>query len=121
MTYQDHLKWEQFFKDFSYKPNWEFDYQYQPDFDDQKVFITMRVPDSRRPLPEPTPLDNLMGKRTVIPAVPINKTVMLGPFHGEAYAKDYIRHHIIDMEIHEVDEWFRYQGELVFDPHKENS
>lgn len=118
MTYRDHLKWEQFFKDFSYKPNWEFDYIHEVDWDIQKVVITMRVPDSRRPVPEAE--FDVMGRRQVIPMVPVSKTVILGRFAGEQYAKDYIRHHIIDMEIHEVEEWFRYKGELVFDPHKEN-
>lgn len=107
--------WEAFFKNFSYKPNCEFDYTHDIDFDRHRLVITMRVPDSRRPLPKSE--FDVMGRKQVIPLVPINKTVMLGPWHGEEYAKDHIRFHIRDMEDHEIDEWFRYKGELVFDPH----
>lgn len=115
------LGWEEFFENFSYKPNWEFSYLYVPELNASRVVITMRVPDSRKPLPESTPLDNLMGKRTVIPVVPITQSVFLRPWQGEQYAKEFLHHYICDMEFHEVGEWFRFKGELVFDPHKEES
>lgn len=109
--------WEDFFKNFSYKPNWEFDYAHDIDFDRKRVVITMRVPDSRAPLPDVEQLR--WGVRKTIPLVPITKSVRLDPWHGEEYAKHLMRSHIREMEDHEIDEWFRYKGELVFDPHKE--
>ena len=118
-TAQDRKNWQQFFEDFSYKPNWEFEFIFEIDYNECKVHITMRVPDSRRPLPEPLALDHMMGKRVVIPVVPITKTLILEPWVNEDRAKSYIRWHTRDMEDHEIDEWFRYKGELVFDPHKE--
>lgn len=117
VSLKDYYKWEEFFRNLNYKPNWDFDLQRFVEYSEARVIMTMRVPDSRKPVPQSE--FNLMGQRQVIPLVPITKTVLLGPFHGEEYAKDYIRFHIRDMEDHEIDEWFRYKGELVFDPHKE--
>lgn len=109
--------WTEFFENFSYKPNWHFDYQLKLDFDEHKVMITMRVPDSRAPTPDPVHFP--MGARQTIPLIPISKEVNLPEeWYGEDHAKEYIRFHIRDMEDHEMDEWFRYKGELPFDPHK---
>lgn len=36
----------------------------------------------------------------------------------EIYMLSFIRHCLITLAIHEVDEWFRYRGELVNDPHR---
>lgn len=117
---EEATSWKEFFENFSYKPNWVFEFRPEVDFMlTDRVFITMHVPDSRKPLPEPTPLDLMMGKRTVVSMVPVSKNVILDPWDGEERAKDLLRWHIREMEDHEIDEWFRYKGELPFDPHKE--
>ena len=110
--------WTEFFENFSYKPNWHFDYKLEVDFDVHKVIITMQVPDSRKSVPEPDHFQ--MGARQTIPLVPISKVIVLpDDWYGEDHAKEYIRLQIRDMEDHEIDEWFRYKGELPFDPHKQ--
>lgn len=111
--------WKEFFEYFSYKPNWEFIYTGDRYVGAHSVLMKMHVPDSRRPIPGPEPFWTT-GRRQVVPLIPITKTIMLDRWVSEDYAKDYIRWHILDMEIHEVDEWFKYKGELSFDPHKEN-
>jgi hypothetical protein len=35
----------------------------------------------------------------------------------EQYARSFVRYCIHQMEAHETDEWLRYRGELVYDPH----
>lgn len=107
--------WKDFFDNFSYKPNCEFDYTHDIDFDRNRLVITMRVPDSRKPLPDTEILVN--GRRKTIPLVPITQTVRLGRWVSEDYAKNLMRFYIREMEDHEIDEWIRYKGELVFDPH----
>lgn len=98
--------WPECIRQFTYKPNWRFTY-----YDDftPMVQIDMRVMDSRQPAPDP--------RKTVV----VNQKLSLPPrWHGEEYALDFIRSVIRKMEDHEVDEWIRYRGELVFDPHKED-
>ena len=29
-----------------------------------------------------------------------------------------VKHDLINLELHELDEWFRFDGKLVNDPHK---
>lgn len=115
--------WEEFFENFSYKPNFEFDYKYEKyevnEWLKYKVIITMRVPDSRRPLPDPETLVN--GIRQVIPLVPITNTVLLYKWPDEKEALSRMRWEIRTMEDHEIDEWLKYNGELPFDPHKKVS
>lgn len=94
--------WELFFDGFGFKPNFLFEYVYEIDFDVEKLHITMRVPNSRDP-----------EKMTSV-----GSTHILGRWQGEVYARDWIRWAIRQLENHEIDEWLRFNGELVFDPHK---
>lgn len=108
-------QWQEFFENFSYKPNVTFQYQYQIDYDRSRVNITMWVPDSRRDhVPETTP----WGRKTIVPLVPIDKVVMLERWYNEERAKEFIWFHLHDLEIHEMGEWFKYKGERPYDPHK---
>lgn len=111
--------WIEFFENFSYKPNWEFDLDARRLFEcnEAHLTITMRVPDSRRPIPKETVLDHIRGTKVVIPLVPVTKVAILGNWYGEEEAKRLVRWHIQEVEMHEVDEWFKYKGELSFDPH----
>jgi hypothetical protein len=40
-------------------------------------------------------------------------------FDDEAVFLGWVRHQLIKAEMHELDEFFRYRGILVNDPHKE--
>jgi hypothetical protein len=116
-------KWVQFFKNFSYKPNFAFAVESNIGLDRlyPKVRITMMVPDSRIPLPENEHVHalNVTGVRKNIPLIPIMLDVSLGPYHSDEYALEFMRFNIREMEDHEIDEWIRFKGELVNDPHKE--
>lgn len=102
--------WEEFFNNFSYKPNWTFSLWKEDYYVDDKVFksfvflkIEMKVPDARQE-----------GSERIV-----GNNITLEPWMGEEFAKNLIRDCIRRMEEHEINEWFRYKGELVFDPHKD--
>lgn len=90
-----------------YKPNWVFGVVYDPVMDHCSIKITMDVPDSRG-----------SGK-----TVPVGITDCLYPSMAdlrgsEQFWKEYFHRQITRIEQHEIDEWFRLDGELVRDPHK---
>lgn len=107
--------WKEFFDDFKHKPNWEFHYEYLINYNDHKLVMVMYVPNSRVPLPEPEVGPH--RQRQNVPLIPITQSIMLDVWFGEEHAKSYLRFLIDGMENHEIDEWFRYKDELVFDPH----
>ena len=115
-------EWEEFFSKVKYKPNFTLEYTYLIDFDQEKLTITMRVPDSRDPRnwDEPPSVSAIYGPEDPrrIPLVPVTASFMLEFWHGERYAKDWLRSVLRQLEDHELDEWFRYEGELVNDPHE---
>ncbi len=111
--------WEEYFSEFNYKPNWEFIYIYEIEYNTHKLHIVMRVPNARTPLPKKE--FNLMGAKEVVPLFPISRTIHLPRWFGERDANNYLRFLISQMEDHEMDEWFCYKGELIFDPHKEEN
>jgi hypothetical protein len=95
--------WEEFFKDFTYKPNVELDYENRLDFDTHYLHISMLVPDVNRP------------DRTIR----ISRTDKLPQFEyiGEEGALQWVRYAVQNVEMHEVDEWIHLRGRKVFDPH----
>lgn len=98
-------EWKEFFENFAYKPNWRFDLE---DWGHElRLRIQMRVPNSR-----------VSDESGVHPPTLVSKAVLLDSWMGEEYAKNYTRAVIQNMENHEIDEWFRYKGELPFDPHE---
>lgn len=110
----DRARWQEFFETFTYKPNFRFDLDDDPySKSTLRVRIQMMVPDSREN--DPCRPDQLWVRKQV----PVSQTVSLGHYWEDSYARGHIREILIKMEIHEVDEWFRVNGELVFDPHKD--
>lgn len=61
--------------------------------------------DTRR-LPAINPLE--LAHQTVVPEE---------CYISEKFAKSFVRQCIRNMELHEMDEWLRYRGELLHDPH----
>ena len=116
--------WEEFFANVTYKPGFTFDYENLIDFDREKVILTMQVPDSRA-------LENLKHSSEVkfgwgaearrIPLILVMTTNMLPPWTTVQVAKDYLRFLIRDMEMHELDAWFRFEGKLVNDLHADQA
>jgi hypothetical protein len=116
--------WEEFFANVTYKPGFTFEYENMIDFNREKVTLTMRVPDSRdlENLKHPSEVKVGWGAEARrIPLIPVVMTNMLPPWTTVQVAKDYLRYLINSLEQHEVDEWFRYDGELVFDPHADQA
>lgn len=85
-----------------YLPNYDFH------FIDEVAYLTMeihcRCPDSRDP--ERAPITVVHPTR--VPEEALESDLVMLAF---------IRHCLIQLAIHEVDEWFRCDGELVRDPH----
>ena len=98
-------RWEKFLQDFTYKPNWRFTAVEGGIY--PGIYIQMRVPNSRRDVFNPN--DTVLISKTV--NVPDS-------WVSEEFALDYLKSCIGHLEDHEIDEWIRYKGELVFDPHE---
>lgn len=43
----------------------------------------------------------------------------IAPEHAEGYMLDHLRRLLQDVAIHEAAEWFKRDGVIVFDPHKD--
>jgi hypothetical protein len=110
-TNEEASSWEEFFYHYKYKPGVEFEIERLIDFDKHKLVITMWVPDSRV---------EIMPENGRWPMIRIHQTARLPRWVSEEYAKHRIRDEIRAMEDHEINEWIRYKGELVDDPHKES-
>lgn len=98
--------WEEFFKDFSYRPECEFHIVPSMGYSvfGVRLQIRRKVEDTYNP-----------GRMiTVI----FNATLPeFGGMVDEAEALLYVRQEIHIMEKHEADEWIRYKGEMIFNPH----
>ena len=102
---KENLKlWIRFFKDFRYKPNFKFEIMPDLFMDLPKVKITMSVFNSR--------------KWPVQERIEIYQFVTLDHYASDEYAREYMRWQLQEMEMHELEEWFRHKGEWCFDPHK---
>lgn len=99
--------WDEFVKSFKYKPFTHVEHVYDIDYDWHFLVVDMIVPDINNP------------SKTIR----ISQKTKVPPFgtHGinEEGALAWLRDILQAMECHEVDEWFNYDGERTFDPHKE--
>jgi len=97
--------WDVFLKRFTYKPGWEFVYEYQIDYNEHHILVSMRVEDSYHP-------------GNIIP-VSIRRRIPKGldPRDQEDYCIHWLQSMLQDLELHELDEWFKKDGELVHNPH----
>lgn len=100
------VPWPEFFKRFRYKPNFTFECEYDIDANKYSLYMQMLVLDSRE-----------QSERMV----PVRKYLLLN-WHG-----DYptlreqcmeIYYELLGAETHECGEWFRFDEQLPFDPHK---
>src|SRR4051794_30012918 len=124
---EDQAHWYHFFRAFKYKPGSVFEvYRLESVI---QVGIQVWVPDSRWVKPKETGLyskdvrtqrlpsgDTVMLFNGMPPLVQIGKSFVLPPWHDEDYALEFVRRCIQEIELHEVDEWIRLNGELKFDP-----
>lgn len=91
--------------EFEYKPGWTFDLSREvlPN----RIFLraTFHAPDSRNPSRK----------------VPVMGTFYTSPDQAAMpeYFWRWLYYCIGTMEDHEMNEWFRVRGELIYDPHKE--
>lgn len=88
--------------DLEYKPDWAFMMGLEWP---ATLYLTRRVPDSTRP-------DHPMVK--VIAAVIVPPPMRTG--NGYTFLQ-WVKGEIRKQEIHEMDEFLRYKGELLHDPH----
>lgn len=88
--------------------------------------VRMRVPDSRAPDPADLPWQQRpmepalveVAARYGVPEPIWSEFVGWSPLERRNYFRAFLREKLRDMEDHELDEWFRCDGELVNDPHK---
>lgn len=101
---EDMKKWVMWFKEFTYKPNFSYILEtgLGTPFGLPKVTLMLKVPNARTERHE---------------EITISKVVVLDHFYSEQYALEYVHMQLQELELHELDEWFRHKGELVFDPH----
>lgn len=93
---------------FTYKPGFKA-YAEHNDFVCELV-IEMQVPEARWRGIGPTPMTKVMGRR-----IPPPESL---DYDMEDAFYEWLRREIRDLEWHELDEWFRVDGHLMFDPHR---
>lgn len=94
----------------SYKPEWTFRCGLSPVSDDIEVRMTFNAKDST---------GKRIGYDPVILSIRISYEIILRAKNAEEYVKETIFHSIRTMEMHEIDEWLKYNGVHVNDPHPE--
>ena len=90
----------------SYKPGWSFKLGRDGavfQCDTYTLFIQAQVPDSR----DPEQIVEFVMKRMVPEYL-----------HDEDMFLKWVKHTLTEAEVHEMREFFRFDGELVDDPHK---
>ena len=99
---------EQVIKDIDYKPGWSFEYKPGVSVGSQEAWpmlhITARVPNARGPGEI-----EFVVKRLIPDFVMADSAAML---------LEWVKTQIQGAEFHEVDEFFKYKGRLVDDPHQ---
>lgn len=129
------LDYKKVLQDFTYKPNFFFALYKPSDSAHWWLRITMLVENSRRPL---RMWETEMDEPEFMYGYPIQPPVYWSPrrevievqgsypiplFFGpeqEAEFVSWLVYTTKSTEEHEQDEWFRYKGELINDPHKED-
>lgn len=126
-------------KDFQYKPNFAIS-AYEID-GEWRIRISMAVEDARKPFNpwvlKPMPQDedyfindyarmrrpsNGIGYSPSREMTEVMGNFIIPPFvedDGEESFLRWLMYTVKEVEMHEIDEWARYKGELLNDPHKE--
>lgn len=101
---------------FSYKPGWHFDVTRRPEIAAVCVRVAFCTIDSR------ATQDWYCDDAASAPRIPIAGQFAVPPQllfsrDPEGMFRHWLRAMIRDMEFHELDEWFRWDGKLPYDPH----
>lgn len=105
-------------KKITYKPGWRFNvasryFDYQPTrpWDIDRVIITITAP-----------MPNLNGDGTTVDVISQKQIecLQLERMKDEDILDYWITHCILDLEKHEMDEWLKFDGFHVREPHPEN-
>lgn len=95
-------KWEDFIKRVTYKPGWKIGYVYEIGLDEHRIVVDMHTQDSTT---------------EEFKLVRVAQWAILPDWMNEGHAGVFVRDMIQKLEMHELDEWFKVDGELVNDPH----
>lgn len=101
---------EEFLKRFTYKPGWRFRVRTRGSssslFGRSQLHIVMETQDSRRD-------DSAKVEIEMWTSIPYD----FEEGAPEWSIREWVRHEIRTMELHELDEWFKVDGKLPYDPH----
>ena len=125
---EDTFKWVQMMlSQFSYKPGWQFDLHRRPEVGGVMLTISLMVEDSRRgpnQIPRYREMTLTAGEPFRIERddlIPISGSYVVDRYATEGRDEDrflrWLHSRITSVERHETDEWFRFKGRLVHDPH----
>jgi hypothetical protein len=109
--FEEYARIEKLVNGLSYKPDWNFQLHSLIQEDIFEIEIIARVPDvtKRNEVPNPFP-DFAIHSRVAFSIQNPDHIILMR-----------LRSAIQEMEFHEVDEWFRLNGEPVTDPHLEDT
>ena len=99
------MTWQSIIDTVTYKPNTKF--HITENYYNTQLHIEVLVPNTYDP-----------GNLTPIKVIHTSVLPSLGYF-PEKKAPKYIRKLVHNAEIHEADEWLRFNGVMLFNPHKE--
>jgi hypothetical protein len=95
-----------FLEEFTYKPDTRI--EMHPEHYGVQIVAIRKLPDSR---------DGEHPEIRVMGSIAVDKHLMRAD-DPKAALQDQVHRWLIDMEIHECNEWFRVAGELPYDPHR---
>jgi len=98
--------WENLVASFRYKVGWSFDYDYQIDYNLEMFHISARVPDRDNP--------------TSANLITVGQSFRLPEWVNMEFGRSFLRDCVHELETHEMDENILFDGERVFDPHKDD-
>lgn len=98
--------WEELLKTVTYKAGYEFIHQYLVDYGQDYIFVELTTKDTYNP-DSPYPF-------RVVHRNPVPDFKAL----SEVEAREFLRAVIHSVETHEADEWLRFGGVMLFDPHR---
>lgn len=103
-TLPDVESWEELLRDFKYRKGYEVYYHYHIDFNRSYIFVEVWTEDTYNP----GSMIRVVHRRDV----PEFKLL------GQTEALKWLQRILHSVECHESDEFFRFRGEMIFDPHK---
>lgn len=126
----DFLCVQRLLSEFSYKPGWLFELKRTPEAGGALLHVQLHVPDSRRPRYSGYEYMQCEQCGSVVSGDrPVGLIPVTGSFAISCYEMASMRRAdnfflavmlrcVNHVEDHERDEWFRFRGQMVNDPHK---